>query len=130
VVTSGGPIARLAAGLLGGGADLHSRLAPVVVNASVTKVVVGALHHNYSYDANHARVLKVVPQSGGVQDRVTIYAGEIEVDDTGTWTKYVHDDVKRTGNGGAAQRFQVELVWGSPGQRPGPGFRDRPPRVR
>jgi broad specificity phosphatase PhoE len=42
VVTSGGPIARLAAGLLGGGADLHSRLAPVVVNASVTKVVVGS----------------------------------------------------------------------------------------
>ncbi len=59
----------------------------------LTKVVVGALHHNYSYDANHARVLKVVPQSGGVPDRVTIYAGEIEVDDTGTWTKYVHDDV-------------------------------------
>ena len=41
VVTSGGPIARLTAGLLGGGADLHCRLAPVVVNASVTKVVVG-----------------------------------------------------------------------------------------
>jgi broad specificity phosphatase PhoE len=41
VVTSGGPIARLAARLLGGGADLHRMLAPVVVNASATKVVVG-----------------------------------------------------------------------------------------
>jgi broad specificity phosphatase PhoE len=41
VVTSGGPIARITAELLGGGADLHRRIAPVVVNASVTKLVVG-----------------------------------------------------------------------------------------
>lgn len=41
VVTSGGPIARIAAELLGGGADLHRRVAPVVVNSSVTKIVVG-----------------------------------------------------------------------------------------
>ena len=41
VVTSGGPIARITAELLGGGADLHRRIAPVVVNASVTKIVVG-----------------------------------------------------------------------------------------
>jgi broad specificity phosphatase PhoE len=41
VVTSGGPIARLVAELLGGGADLHRRIAPVVVNTSVTKIVVG-----------------------------------------------------------------------------------------
>lgn len=41
VVTSGGPVARVTAQLLGGGADLHRRLAPVVVNASVTKLVVG-----------------------------------------------------------------------------------------
>jgi broad specificity phosphatase PhoE len=41
VVTSGGPIAWLAAHLLDGGAPAHVRLAPVVVNASVTKVVVG-----------------------------------------------------------------------------------------
>ena len=41
VVTSGGPIARLTAGLLGGGTEVHTRLAPVIVNASVTKVVVG-----------------------------------------------------------------------------------------
>jgi broad specificity phosphatase PhoE len=41
VVTSGGPIARIVAELLGGGADLHRRVAPVVVNTSVTKVVVG-----------------------------------------------------------------------------------------
>jgi broad specificity phosphatase PhoE len=41
VVTSGGPIARIAAELLGGGTDVHRRAAPVVVNTSVTKVVVG-----------------------------------------------------------------------------------------
>jgi broad specificity phosphatase PhoE len=41
VVTSGGPIARITAELLGGGAALHRRIAPVVVNASVTKIVVG-----------------------------------------------------------------------------------------
>jgi broad specificity phosphatase PhoE len=41
VVTSGGPIARITAGLLGGDVDVHRRAAPVVVNTSVTKVVVG-----------------------------------------------------------------------------------------
>lgn len=41
VVTSGGPIARITASLLDGGAQLHGRLAPLVANASVTKVVVG-----------------------------------------------------------------------------------------
>jgi broad specificity phosphatase PhoE len=41
VVTSGGPIARITAELLGGGTDVHRRAAPVVVNTSVTKVVVG-----------------------------------------------------------------------------------------
>jgi len=42
VVTSGGPIARVVAELLGGSTDLHRRVAPVVVNTSVTKVVAGA----------------------------------------------------------------------------------------
>lgn len=42
VVTSGGPIARIVAGLLGGGTEAYRRVAPVVVNASVTKLVVGA----------------------------------------------------------------------------------------
>lgn len=41
VVTSGGPIARVTADLLGGGDELHRMLAPVVVNTSLTKVVVG-----------------------------------------------------------------------------------------
>ena len=42
VVTSGGPIARVAARLLGGGTEMYHRLAAVVVNASVTKLVVGS----------------------------------------------------------------------------------------
>ena len=41
VLTSGGPISWVVASLLGAEADLWSRLNPVVVNASVTKVVVG-----------------------------------------------------------------------------------------
>ncbi|MGA8211267.1 MAG: histidine phosphatase family protein, partial [Nocardioidaceae bacterium] len=41
VVTSGGPVAWVAASLLDGGRDGWARLHPVVVNASVTKVVVG-----------------------------------------------------------------------------------------
>jgi len=41
VLTSGGPVSWIAADLLAGGADLWRRLVPVVVNASVTKVVTG-----------------------------------------------------------------------------------------
>lgn len=41
VVTSGGPVARLTSDLIGGDARTHSMLAPVVLNASVTKIVVG-----------------------------------------------------------------------------------------
>jgi len=41
VVTSGGPISWVATALLGAGAEVWSRLNPVTVNASVTKVVVG-----------------------------------------------------------------------------------------
>jgi broad specificity phosphatase PhoE len=41
VFTSGGPISWVAAGLLGGGVDMWSRVTPVTVNASFTKVVVG-----------------------------------------------------------------------------------------
>jgi broad specificity phosphatase PhoE len=41
VCTSGGPISWVAASLLGGGVDMWMRLNPVVVNTSVTKIVVG-----------------------------------------------------------------------------------------
>jgi len=41
VFTSGGPISWAAAALLGAGSEVWSRLNPVTVNASVTKVVVG-----------------------------------------------------------------------------------------
>jgi broad specificity phosphatase PhoE len=42
VFTSGGPVAWVAASLLGGDAALWAQLNPVTVNASVTKVVVGS----------------------------------------------------------------------------------------
>jgi broad specificity phosphatase PhoE len=41
VLTSGGPVSWVAASLLAGGAHVWTQLNPVVVNASVTKVVVG-----------------------------------------------------------------------------------------
>lgn len=41
VFTSGGPIASLSAGLVDGGAAAYRKLMPVMVNASVTKVLVG-----------------------------------------------------------------------------------------
>ena len=41
VFTSGGPIAWVAATLLGGGIDMWMRLNPVTINASVAKLVVG-----------------------------------------------------------------------------------------
>ena len=41
VLTSGGPISWVVASLLGAGADVWTRLNPVTVNTSVTKVVVG-----------------------------------------------------------------------------------------
>lgn len=41
VFTSGGPIASLSAGLVDGGTAAYRRLMPVMVNASVTKVLVG-----------------------------------------------------------------------------------------
>lgn len=41
VFTSGGPIAWVAASLLGGGAHLWTQLNPVTINASLTKVVLG-----------------------------------------------------------------------------------------
>jgi broad specificity phosphatase PhoE len=41
VFTSGGPISWVTAALVGGDRPTHRRLAPVVVNASITKVVTG-----------------------------------------------------------------------------------------
>ncbi|MBE7324633.1 histidine phosphatase family protein [Nocardioides sp. Y6] len=41
VFTSGGPIASLSAGLLDGGQAAYRRLMPVMVNASITKILVG-----------------------------------------------------------------------------------------
>jgi broad specificity phosphatase PhoE len=41
VLSSGGPISWVTASLLGGGVDMWMRLNPVMINTSVTKVVVG-----------------------------------------------------------------------------------------
>jgi RHS repeat-associated protein len=58
------------------------------------------VQHNYIYDAEHSRVLKVQGTN------TTRYlGGEVEITPTGTWTKYIHDDVKRVGNGVTAAKF-------------------------
>jgi RHS repeat-associated protein len=65
-------------------------------------VTVGAVQHNYLYAADSARVLHVIPNAAG--DKITRFlGGAAEIDEAGTWTKYVHADVRRTGNGAAAQ---------------------------
>jgi RHS repeat-associated protein len=58
------------------------------------------VQHNYIYDAEHSRVLKVQGTN------VTRYlGGEVEITPTGTWTKYIHDDIKRVGSGATAAKF-------------------------
>ncbi len=41
VFSSGGPISAVASALLGGGGEVYERMTPVVVNASISKVILG-----------------------------------------------------------------------------------------
>ena len=67
-------------------------------------MTIGALQHSYQYAADNSRVLHVIPNAAG--DKITRFlGGGAEIDDTGQWTKYIHADVKRTGNGASAQPF-------------------------
>ena len=69
------------------------------------RVTIGAVVTDYVYDAAHGRVMKVVPQ-GALPEKVTRFlGGEVDIDENGVWTKYIHEDVKRRGNGAAAQKF-------------------------
>ena len=69
------------------------------------RVTIGAVVTDYVYDASHARVMKVVPQAAAPEKVTRYLGGEVEIDDNGVWTKYVNEDVKRRGNGAAAQSF-------------------------
>jgi RHS repeat-associated protein len=66
----------------------------------LARATLGAVQHNYIYDAEHSRVLK----AQGTNTTRTL-GGEVEITPTGTWTKYIHDDVKRVGNGVTAAKF-------------------------
>ena len=70
----------------------------------LAQVTIGAAVYKYLYGADHARVLKVVPQPSG-QDRVSLSIGDVEIDAAGVRTKYIHDDVKRVGNGPSSLPF-------------------------
>ncbi len=69
----------------------------------LASVQVGGIVHNYVYGAGDERLLHVIPNAAG--DKITVFLGEAEIDEFGTWTKYVHPDVKRRGNGPSAQKF-------------------------
>jgi hypothetical protein len=68
-------------------------------------VHVGGLTYDYVYGADDQRLMSIVPQGSGQPDRVTLRFSEVEIDDTGTWSKHLHADVKRRGNGVSAQKF-------------------------
>jgi len=66
---------------------------------------VGAAQYHYRYTSDNARALKVAPQASGPA-QVTAYLGpDAEIEPSGVWVKYVHDDVKRKGNGAGAARY-------------------------
>ena len=66
---------------------------------------VGAVLYRYRYTADNARALKITDNPTG-PDPTTVYLGpEAEIEPSGVWIKYVHDDVKRKGNGAGAAAF-------------------------
>jgi RHS repeat-associated protein len=67
-------------------------------------IVNGQWLRYYHAGAEGGRAMKVVDTATGPQ--VTHYAGpDLEISPQGVWTKYLHADVKRVGNGGGAQAF-------------------------
>ena len=70
-----------------------------------TQITVGALANLYVYAPDGSRLKKRIPNGlGGFQETLTLGA-DLERSPAGVWTKYLHADVKRVGNGGAAQPF-------------------------
>ena len=70
----------------------------------LSKVMIGATEYNYIYGADNARVIKRKVLTAGNED--TLYLDkDAEISPTGVWTKYVHADVKRRGNGTGAAKF-------------------------
>ena len=70
----------------------------------LSKVMIGATEYNYIYGADNARVIKRKVLTAGNED--TLYLDkDAEISPTGEWTKYVHTDVKRRGNGTGAAKF-------------------------
>ncbi len=70
----------------------------------LSKAMIGATEYNYIYGADNARVIKRKVLTAGNDD--TLYLDkDAEISPTGEWTKYVHADVKRRGNGASASKF-------------------------
>jgi RHS repeat-associated protein len=66
---------------------------------------VGAVAHSYIYGPDGSRLKKRSPNgSGGFNDTLTL-GPDLERSPAGIWTKNIHADVKRVGNGAAAQPF-------------------------
>ena len=50
----------------------------------------------YAYTADNSRVTKTAVATAGGADQLTRYLGpEAEIEPSGVWVKYLHDDVKR-----------------------------------
>ncbi len=61
--------------------------------------------YRYRYTADNARALKISVQTAG-PNQITAYLGpDAEIEPSGTWVKYVHDDVKRKGFGPTSQMY-------------------------
>ena len=71
----------------------------------LSTLTTGAVVYTYAYSADHARVTKSTPGSGGVPVLTRYLGPDAEIDASGIWTKYIHDDVKRVGNGTGASIY-------------------------
>jgi RHS repeat-associated protein len=68
-------------------------------------ISVGALAIQHLYGPDGSRLLRRVPKATGGFDETLSLGPELERNPAGVWTKYLHADVKRVGNGTGAQKF-------------------------
>jgi RHS repeat-associated protein len=61
--------------------------------------------HQHLYVPDGSRLLRRVPKATGGFDETLSLGPELERNPAGVWTKYLHADVKRVGNGATAQKF-------------------------
>jgi RHS repeat-associated protein len=68
-------------------------------------ISVGAVAHLFVYGPDGHRLKKRTPRLSGGYDETLTLGPDLERSPSGQWTKNLHADVKRVGNGGAAAPF-------------------------